>query len=200
MLRKFRIVINRVYEVADRLIRVAVGAFFVLVFVGFIPGILNDSGIWSNNYGHLFYACMKPVFVLLLVTFVGAFLLLLILTPFVTGDKDKLCPEDIKSPLINLTGVQEKAIVALLKEKGKPTDSSDKMKRSDVIYILNALIEMGYIPEDMDYNVLRLWAIKVTGYREDDKGHFVGDFYRYKGNKKARDTKELIAKRLSSVA
>lgn len=199
MLHKYRIIIDRIHEVLNRFLRVIVCMGFALVIAGSIPGILNDSGVWNNNYAHLYYTHMKPVFILFLIGAIGALLILLILDPFTISSKDESNSEEIESPLINLTSKQEEAIVTLLKEKGKPAGSSDKMKRSDVIYILNALIEMGYIPDDMDYNILRLWVIKVTGYSEDDKGHFVGDFYRYKGNKKACGTKELIAKRLSSV-
>lgn len=171
----------------------------LLGVVGFLPKILNNFNIWSNNFSADYFAMTKPIWGALLAAFVIIMCLLIVFAPLTTGEKDIRNAEDVDSPLIGLTKQQERAIINLLKEKGAPKDDSKKMNRSEVIYILNALIELGYIPSDTDIETLRLWTIKVTQYSEDDKDHFKGDFYRGKGNRKAGQTKDLIQEKLKNL-
>lgn len=199
MQRKTYIFIDQLYSKVSFLLLVAACLCMFLGGIGLIPAILNQSGIWENSLYDQYYDFMKPVLVILLVAFVAFFLVYILLLPFTTQQKDERDAADAECPLVGLTKEQKKVIVELLKERGKPTDESNKMKRSEVAYILNALMDLGYIPRIKDdFEPLRLWVIKETGYREDDKNHFTESMGR-KGNNKTKQIKELIEERLAQV-
>lgn len=197
MQRKTHIFIDQLYSKVSFLLLVAVSLCMFLGGIGLIPAILNQSGIWENSLYDQYYDFMKPVLVILLIVFVALLLVIFSLTPFTTQQKDERDAADVDSPLVGLTKEQQKAVIELLKERGKPTNGSNKMKRSEVAYILNALIDKGYIlPVDDNFEPLRLWVIKETGYREDDKNHFKESMGDCRKNKKAQQTKDMIDKKL----
>lgn len=200
MQRKTYMFIDHIYSKANFLLSVLICLSVFLAGLGLIPAILNHYGVWANSLHAQYYAIMKPVLVILMVVIVAFVLVGILLHPFTTEKKDERDADDVDSPLVNLTKEQKKIIVELLKEKGMPSDENNRMKRAEVAYILNALMDLEYIPRVRDdYEPLRLWVIKETGYREDDKNHFTESMGRCKGNNKAKQTKDLIVEKLTQV-
>lgn len=200
MKRQSRILLNRIYAGADMSLSVLICGSLFLGGIGLIPRILDYYGVWANHYYTLYYAFMKPVLVVMGVVIVALGLLGILIHPFTAEHKDEIDANKVDSPLKGLSKDQEKAIIALLKEKGKPQDENGKMKRSEMAYLLNALIELGYIDAGTDNDILRLWTIKVTGYKEDDKVHFAEALDRSRRNNKAAKTKDLVAEMLSNIS
>ena len=78
----------------------------------------------------------------------------------------------IKSPLVNVTPLQEEQIIALLQRAAISEDGSNRMNRAEVATFLATLKVQEYLEDAGSYNNLRLWVEKVTGTRDEDKRAF----------------------------
>lgn len=172
----------------------------VLALIGCLPLFLNNFGVLPNNWYDTYRDFTKPIFGISISVFTIFLIILFVFTPFSSSAKDQQDAEDVESPLIDLTSEQQERVIRLLKDMGAPIPGGEKMKRAEITHILHALKELGCIPSDVDNNSLRLWVIRVTGYKEDDKLHFNEAMDRPHKGKSALEIKRRVADLVSGGA
>lgn len=191
-------IIDRTFLVSNRGLVVTAMSLVALALVGCLPLMLNYFGILPNEWYGLYRSYMKPIFGIGLFLFTVFLIILFVCTPFTTSSQNEREAKNVESPLIGLNTEQQERVIHLLRNMGAPASGEEKMKRAEVTHILHALKELGHISSDVDNNSLRLWTIRVTGYKEDDKLHFNEAMDRPHKGKSALEIKRRVADLLSS--
>lgn len=147
----------------------------VCLFYG-VLSILQDANVYLPlNFEfivlatRIFYVILVILATITILSLACFFVLLFISKQI---DKDKLAREQAKSPLKNVTPLQEEQIIDLLQRVAITGDGSNRMNRAEVATFLATLKAMEYLEDAGSYNNLRLWVEQMTGTRDEDKRAF----------------------------